>query len=149
MSASISHIGVVVRDLDASVRFWTEVVGLVEVHRAKVEAEGVRTAMLAAAAGAAGTLVELIEPIDKMDTANPIARRLQREGEGFYHLAIIDGDAPGKAGLLASRGVTVVERPPAELGASLVGRVGVEANRYIVHPKSANGVLVELLQRAR
>lgn len=148
MSLMISHVGIVVHDLEASLRVWTQVLGFAEVHRADIHAEGVRTAMLAAAGGSGSASIELIEPIDKTDLTNPIARHLHRAGEGFYHLAVVDDDASARARLLASHGAAVIERPPAELGAALAGRVGVDAPRHIVHPKSANGVLIELLQRA-
>lgn len=149
VSLKISHVGVVVRDLEASVRFWTETLGLVEIHRSDIHAEGVRTVMLGAATDPSPAFVELIEPIDKDDLSNPIARHLQRMGEGFYHLAVIDEDAAARAELLVSRGAAVIERPAAELGPALAGSVDADAPRHIVHPKCANGILLEVLQRAR
>lgn len=147
MSPKVSHIGLVVRDLELSIRFWTQVMGFAEVHRTDVRAEGVRTAMLAGD-GAGSTSLELIEPIEKDDLTNPIARRLHHAGEGFYHLAVIDEDAAARARLLASDGAAVIERPPAELGTALAGRVRAGAARHVVHPRNANGVLIEVLQQA-
>jgi hypothetical protein len=78
--------------------------------------------------------VELMEPIDKSDMSNPVARRLARSGEGFYHLAVVTDDVAAAGRVLAARSLPLIDRPP--VGA---GRQG----RWLVHPKAANGVMIE------
>lgn len=132
-----SHVGIVVQDLEKAVEVWTDIFGLTEVERMSVEAEGVRSAFLSTgAAYGEGTCVELIEPIDHADPDSAIARRLAEGGEGVFHLAFRTADAVATAKSLTEAGLRAFELPPA----------GPEhAPRAIVHPKSANGILIELL----
>jgi methylmalonyl-CoA epimerase len=132
-----SHVGIVVRDLEKAVETWTAVFGLVEVERMSVEAEGVRSVFLSTgAAYGEGTCVELIEPLDPDDPDSAIARRLAEHGEGVFHLAFRTSDATSAADSLAAAGLRAVKLAPAGSEA---------APRAVVHPKSANGILIELL----
>jgi methylmalonyl-CoA/ethylmalonyl-CoA epimerase len=146
VSRRITHIGVVVHDLEAAVRLWTESYGFRKVERIDIDAEGVRTAMLSLGGSPGEMSVELIEPKDKADMSNAIARKLAREGEGFYHLAMTVDDIEASGNSLEARGATVIERPPASLVEHLKRFVDPEADRRVVHPKFSNGVLIELLQ---
>ena len=146
MTRRITHIGVVVHDLEAAIRRWVENYGLTDVHRIDVDVEGVRTAMLSFNGLPGEMAVELIEPKDKGDMSNAMARRLARAGEGFYHLAMTVDDVEASGKSLEARGATVIERPPAALVENLRALVAPDSNRQIVHPKSSNGILVELLQ---
>lgn len=148
MSQKISHIGVVVRDLDAAIRLWTDTFGFTQVHRIDAPEESIRTAMMSPSGAHGEMAVELLEPIDKTDMSNPVARRLAKFGEGFYHMAMVVDDVEASAETLGGRGVTVIERPAAALGAAFQGVVSPEACRQIVHPKFSNGIIIELLQRA-
>lgn len=132
-----SHVGIVVKDLEKAIGVWTKVFGLTVVERMDVEAEGVRSAFLSTgAAYGEGTCIELIEPIDHDDPNSAIARRLTEHGEGVFHLAFRTGDAVEAARSLTDAGLRAFELPPA----------GTEsAPRAVVHPKSANGILVEIL----
>lgn len=135
-----SHVGIVVHDLDRAVTQWTEVFGLTVVERLVVETEGIRSVMLSTG-GPYGeaTCVELISPLDPEDLSGPITRRLAEKGEGVFHLAFRVDDAASAAEALADAGVRSVKLPPA----------GTETNpRVVVHPRSANGVLLELLAGA-
>lgn len=147
MNQQITHIGIVVNDLDSAARYWVEVLGFEETHRTVIGEEGVRTVMLSASGGRGDTAVELIEPIDKESMDNPIARHLAQKGEGFFHLAIIVSDLVTKEAILKGRGATVLQRPPATLGMALADIVDPGAPRLIVHPKCSNGIMIELLQR--
>lgn len=142
----ITHIGVVVHDLEAAIRLWVESYGFKGVTRIDVDAERVRTAMLSFDSLPGEMAVELMEPKDKSDMSNALARRLARQGEGFYHLAMTVDDVDASGKLLLDLGATVIKRPPAALVENLQGFVDPDAERRIVHPKSSSGVLVELLQ---
>lgn len=146
MSRRITHLGVVVQDLETAIRLWVEHYGFREVHRIDIDAEGVHTAMLSLNGFPGEMLLELIEPKDKDDMGNAIARHLARSGEGFYHLAMTVDDVEAAGNALEARGATVIERPPAALCEPLRAVVNPDATRRIVHPKWSNGILVELLQ---
>lgn len=132
-----SHIGVVVEDLDKAKAEWCERYGLNLVGEEMVEVEGVRNAYVSTAETKDGaTCIELIEPLDKGDMSNAIARRLAQSGEGVYHAAFVVEDPAGAGEQLRGHGVTVIDRDPVDEDS---------APRAVIHPKSANGLLLELL----
>lgn len=146
MNRKILHIGVVVHDLEAAIAVWEKNFGFKERHRVDVAEEGIRTAMLSPTGALDEMAVELLEPMDKNDMGNPVARRLARSGEGFYHLAMTVDDLDSAGRALGARGITVIERPPATLGSAFPGVIAHDSCRQIVHPKFSNGILIELLQ---
>jgi len=87
-----------------------------------------------------------MEPVDKSDMDNPVARRLAKVGEGFYHLAVVTDDVATSGRALERRSLPIIERPP--VGAAAQGR-------WLIHPKAANGIMVEgieewdILERGR
>jgi methylmalonyl-CoA/ethylmalonyl-CoA epimerase len=132
-----NHVGLAVRDLDQAVRQWTEVFGLKVVDRFDVPGEGVRSVILSTGPRyGESACVELMQPLDPDDHSQPIARWLAEHGDGVYHLAFRVDDIDSSEQSLADSGARIYRVPPA----------GPETEpRLIVHPKSANGVLVELL----
>lgn len=137
MFTRISHIGIVVHDLEEAVTRWTEVFGLEVRSRHTIEVEGVRNALLYPPGQVGGTFIELMEPLDKEDMGNAIARRLAKNGEGFYQLAVGTGDARAAEDRLTENDMRIVVQPPTSEG---------QAPRPIIHPKAANGVLIEVVQ---
>jgi methylmalonyl-CoA epimerase len=137
MIKRISHIGIVVRDLEVAVQLWTETFGLKVARRLEIPVEGIRSVLVSQGGTLDEMAIELMEPTDQSDMGNAIARRLARKGEGFYHLAIEVEDVEASGSALANQALTVIDRPPAIEG---------DAMRWLVHPKSSNGVMVELLQ---
>ena len=103
---------------------------------ADIAVEGIRSAFLSQHGKPGEMFIELMEPTNKADMNNAVARRLARSGEGFYQLAlrVDDIDAVGKS--LTEKGLTLYDRAPVGEG---------DKHRWVVHPKSSNGVLVELL----
>jgi methylmalonyl-CoA/ethylmalonyl-CoA epimerase len=83
-------------------------------------------------------VIEIMEPLDPSDMDNALSRRLAKSGEGFYHLCLEVDDVEASGRELAARGMTVLMREPVEAGAS---------PRWLVHPKDANGVMVESVSR--
>ena len=133
----MSHIGIVVSDLDRAATEWTERFGLREVERIEVEIEGVRSAFVSTGGTRHEiTCVELVEPLDKTDMSNVFARRLAERGEGVFHVAFEVDDPTTEGGRLREKGVKAIDLPAAGEG---------EGPRVVIHPKSANGVLIELL----
>lgn len=137
MIKSMSHIGIVVDDLDRAVEEWCDRYGLVVVSEDTIEVEGVRNAFVSPGPSREeAACVELMEPLDKSDMDNPIARRLATKGEGVYHAAFFVDDALSAGAELREKGVTVIDREAASES---------EGPRAVIHPKSANGLLLELL----
>lgn len=134
----LSHIGVVVNDLEAAVTKWTEGLGFTVTSRGEVAVEGIRNALLAPPGAEAGSFfIELMEPYDKSDKNNAIARRLATAGEGFYHLAYRVSDIANETTNLEASEIRTVPLPELSEGAP---------GRLVVHPKSANGILIEILE---
>lgn len=134
MFKRISHIGVVVEDIERALRVWRDALGLKQFADVEFTVEGIRSVFLSVSGAAGEMSVELMEPLDKSDMTNPVARRLTRHGEGFYHLAVVTDDVAATGRTLADRSLPLIDRPPVR-----AGRQG----RWLLHPKAASGVMIE------
>jgi len=127
----LDHVGVVVRDLDSAVRFFTEVVGLRFEGYEVVEEQGVKIAFLSAG----NVEVELIAPLS---SASPVAKFLEKRGEGFHHLAFRVKDLSDTLKRLKAEGLRLIDDKP---------RKGARGRKIVfVHPKSVYGILLELCE---
>jgi methylmalonyl-CoA epimerase len=136
MVKRITHVGIIVNDLATATREWCGRYGLRVVDEVHVDVEGIRTVMLSPGyARNEGFCVELMEPLEKGDMENVIARRLAQRGEGVFHIAMHVDDALGAGSKLREAGINAFAAPPAVPG---------DGPRTLVHPKCANGVLLEL-----
>ena len=134
----ISHIGVLVHDADAATELWTESFGFNKLDDRRIEVEGIRSVFISIGGTWDEMVIELMEPLDKSDMDNALSRRLAKLGEGFYHLCLEVEDVEASGRELVARGMTVLMRDP----------IGADASaRWLVHPKDANGVLVESIAR--
>jgi len=132
----IDHVGIAVRDLDASIQFYESAFGLTVAGRETNDAQGVREAMLFVAEGPAGaSYVQLLEPLAD-DT--PVGKFLAARGEGVHHIGYGVVDVAGAIEQLRADGIRLVDERPrhGSLGASIA----------FLHPKSVGGVLTELVQ---
>ena len=133
MRAVLDHVGIAVSDLQASLAFFKDVLGLqVEVSE-EIASQRVRAHFLSAGQ----SMLELLEP-----TApdSPIAKYLAKRGPGMHHVALRVDDIAAALAHLKSRGIRLIDeraRPGAE--GALVA---------FIHPAAAHGVLVELKQPA-
>jgi methylmalonyl-CoA epimerase len=129
MSVEVDHLGIAVRDLDESLHFYRDLLGLEVSSRETVPSERVNVAMLPA-----GTRIELLEAAD---AESPIARFLEKRGPGLHHIALRVDDLAAAAKRLESAGARLLNEP----------RAGAGGHLYVfVHPASAGGVLLELIQ---
>lgn len=127
------HVGIAVRDLDLAVDRY-RALGLVVDALEDVPAAGARVAFLKAG----GIEIELLEPLGA-DSA--VARFLQRRGEGLHHVAFAVEDIPSELVRLEKLGFELVDRVP---------RPGARGRTVaFLHPRSAHGVLLELVQEPR
>jgi methylmalonyl-CoA/ethylmalonyl-CoA epimerase len=130
----ISHIGIVVASIEQALLTWRDELGFRKCAEAHFEEEGIRSVFLSLSGNLGEMCIELMEPVDQSDMTNPVARRLARNGEGFYHLALVTDDVAASGQALREAGLAILERPP-------VGNA--EQGRWLIHPKAASGVMVE------
>ncbi len=127
----LDHLGVAVKSLDAGLRFYRDLLGLELEGIEEVPEEKVRVAMLPLGE----TRVELLEATAE-DSA--IARFVAQRGEGLHHIAVRVPDLAAAVARLKSAGARLVSEQ--------VG-TGAGGHRYVfVHPQSAGGVLLELVE---
>ncbi len=130
----ISHVGVIVNDMEEALVIWRDKLGFKQFSEAYFDVEGIRSVFLSLSGNPGEMSIELMEPIDKSDMNNPVARRLAKAGEGFYHLAVVTDDVSATGATLEQKSLPIIERPP--VGAATQGR-------WLIHPKAANGIMIE------
>jgi len=126
----INHVAIVVENLEESLKFWRDAMGLSLSHIEDVPSQKVQVAFLPVSEGE----VELVMPTD--DTTGS-AKFLRDRGQGMHHLCLEVDDIEGMIAKLKAKGVRMINEIPEELD----GR-----KMAFIHPKSACGVLVELYQ---
>ena len=133
----LHHVGIAVKDGGDAAELWRELLGLRETGRYRVDEFGVLALFLAPEGerAPAGGFLELLEPVT---ADSPVARYLDRRGEGLHHVCFEVEDIHETLAALAARGVRLVDREPRRgAGGHLVA---------FIHPASAGGVLLELKQ---
>jgi methylmalonyl-CoA epimerase len=128
----INHIGIAVANLEDALRFYKDVLGLEVIAKEEVPEEKVKVAMLKV-----GTA--RIELLEALDSESPIAKFIAKRGEGIHHIALEVDDVDEVSGRLKSMGVKLVYDKP---------KVVSNGSRKVqfIHPKSAHGVLIELVE---
>ncbi len=130
----LDHLGIAVPSVDAALAFYRDLLGLPVAGREEVPQEKVRLAMLPAG----DARLELLEPAAG---DSPIARALARRGPGLHHIALRVPSLDAAIGRLRAAGVRLVTDTI---------QSGAGGRRYIfIHPASAGGVLVELVEDTR
>ena len=128
MSSGIDHIGIAVRSIDEAKKFWVDQLGLKIIRIEEVPEQEVRVAILDVG-------IELLEPTSP---DSPVAKFIEKRGEGLHHLTLSTGKLADRLKALKAAGVNLIDEEP---------RVGVGgAGIAFLHPKSAYGVLVELCE---
>lgn len=130
----IDHVAIVVRDLDASLRFYRDTLGIIPSRSIDFPREGVRIAFLPLG-GPGGSEIELLEPTD---TTTGVARFLEKRGEGLHHICLEVPDIDRALAELKAQGGAVLDETP---------RPTAEGRGIFLHPKGTSGVLLELVQR--
>lgn len=130
----IEHIGIAVKNMEESNRLFSKLLGKEPYKIEEVASEGVRTSFFEIG----GVKIELLEATN---ADSPIAKFIEKKGEGVHHLAFAVDDIESSIASKVEEGFTVINDKPKE-GAD---------NKIIafLHPKSTNGVLVELCQEKR
>lgn len=130
----LEHIGIAVKNLEESNALFARLLGKPHYKVEEVESEGVRTSFFEVG----GIKIELLEAT-RPDS--PIAKFIEKKGEGIHHLAFEADPIQDKMNQLAAEGFTLLAEKP---------KAGAD-NKEIVflHPKTTNSVLIELCQEKR
>ncbi|HEX3424942.1 MAG TPA: methylmalonyl-CoA epimerase [Acidimicrobiales bacterium] len=127
----IDHVAIAVSDLDAAVDWYQTMFGATVAHRERVDSDGVEEALLKVA----DSYVQLLMPISE---DSPVARFLDRHGDGLHHVGYRVDDVASALERLKSQGARVIDSVP---------RPGSRGTTVaFVHPKAAFGTLIELVQ---
>ncbi len=127
----INHLGIATKGIDEALKFWEDALGLENVHTEVVEDQKVRVAMLPIGE----SRIELLEPTSE---DSPISKFLEKRGGGIHHIAVEVEDIRAALAKLKREGARLIDEEP---------RIGAEGCLVaFVHPSSANGVLLELVQ---
>ena len=130
---AIDHVGIAVTDLDAAVAMYESAFGMTCVHVEVNEEQGVREAMLEV--GSSGSYLQLLAPLSP---DSPIGRFLERSGPGIQQMAYRVRSVDEVSAHLRAHGMRLLYDQAKR------GTAGSRVN--FVHPRSAGGVLVELVE---
>ncbi len=125
----IEHIGIAVKNLDESIKFYENVFGLKCYAVEEVKDQKVKTAFFQVGE----TKIELL---DSTEPGGPISKFIEKKGEGIHHIAFKTKDISSSLKELEEKNIRLIDEHP---------RKGAEGlNIAFLHPKAANGVLIEL-----
>lgn len=128
----VDHIGIAVKDLEQAKKFYTEVLGMAAMGEETVEQQKVKVCFIPCG----DSEVELLE---STSPDGPIAKFIDKNGEGIQHLAIRVDNVEAAIADLKAKGVRMIDETP---------RYGAGgASIAFVHPKSTGGILLELSER--
>ena len=129
------HIGVAVQDAEKTAKLYEKTLGLTIAHDETVMDQGVRAIMLLPQ-NTNSTAIELLEPV--VDESS-ISKFLEKRGEGMHHVCYLVKDIIHGIESLIKNNIEMIDLEPREgLNNTLVA---------FAHPKSLNGVLIELAQK--
>ena len=130
----IEHIGIAVKDLEKSNALFSQLFGKAHYKIEEVASEGVKTSFFKSGPNK-------IELLEATDPESPIAKFIDKKGEGIHHIAFAVDDIILELDRLKSEGFTILNAIP---------KKGAD-NKLVafLHPKSTNGVLIELCQEIK
>ena len=132
MIEKIDHIGIAVKDLNEGIERYEKLLGLRCTGVEEIEEQRVKVAMIPAG----DVNIELLQ---STHPEGPIARFLDRKGEGFHHIAYKVTNIEEELEKLKGRNVRLIDKIP---------RTGAHGAKIaFIHPKSTGGLLVELVER--
>jgi methylmalonyl-CoA/ethylmalonyl-CoA epimerase len=131
VNKKIHHLGIAVKSLAETIGFYRDSLGLELICQEEVPEQKVRIAMFLCGE----SRIELLEPTSP---ESPVAAFLEKKGPGLHHMAVAVEDIQAELKTMAANGVKMIDEKP---------RAGAGGHRIaFVHPKSTNGVLLELVE---
>lgn len=131
----IDHVAIVVRNLDDALTFYRDMLGIAPSRVIDFPREGVKIAFLPLG-GPNGSEIELLEPTS---AETGVARFLEKHGGGLHHICLEVPDIEQAIVDLRASGAMLLDEAP---------RPTAEGRGAFLHPKGAQGVLLELVERA-
>lgn len=127
----VEHIGIAVKDLDVAIPMWEKLLGVKCYNIEEVAEQKVKTAFL--------KIGEIkIELLQSTAEDGPIAKFIEKKGEGIQHIAFASTDIEGELARCEAEGIQLIDKTPRK------GAEGLDI--AFLHPKSTLGVLAELCQ---
>ena len=133
MIKKVHHVGIAVKDLGESAALFERLLG-VKPHIEEAPCQQVTEAVFEIGDGVE---IDLVEPMGPEST---VAKFLENRGEGLHHIAFEAADIGAELKAMEEKGVRLIDKEARE---GVAGKIG------FLHPKSVNGVLVELLQTGK
>jgi len=131
MIKKIDHIGIAVKNLEDQMKFYCEVMGLKCLGTEEVPDQKVKVAMFPVGE----VRIELLQPTSE---DSPIAKFIEKRGEGIHHLAYQVTDIENNLKRLEEKEIRLIDKEP---------RVGAGGHKIaFLHPKSTSGVLTEICE---
>jgi len=131
MIKKIDHIAIVVYNIEEALQFYEGALGLELTEVKEAPEQAVRIAFLPVGE----SQIELVEPLS---TDSGVARFLEKRGEGLHHICLEVDDIEAALQDLAAQGIRLIDEQP---------RRGAHGRVAFLHPKSAHGVLIELIEK--
>ena len=133
MFGRIDHIGVAVADLESAIDLHTRAYGMPLVHRETIAEQGVEAVLL----DVGESHVELLRPLSE---ESPVGRFLAKQGPGLHHVAYQVKDVDAALQTAREAGLRLIDEAP---------RTGIRGSQVaFLHPKTAGGILTELVEAA-
>lgn len=131
MIKKVEHIGIAVKDINSSITLFEKLLGVKSYKTEKVLSEGVNTAFF-------GISDQKIELLSSINQGSAIEKFLQSKNEGVHHIALLVDSLEFEINRLEGLGFQFISKTPKE---------GADNKKIVfLHPKSTNGVLVELCE---
>jgi methylmalonyl-CoA/ethylmalonyl-CoA epimerase len=131
---ALDHVGVAVASLDEALPIWEALLGATATGREQVAAQRVEVVFI----GTGAARIELLAPTHP---ESPVSRFLERRGSGLHHLCYQVGNLRSALDACRRAGYQLIDPEP---------RAGAHGHQVaFLHPRSASGVLIELLERTR
>lgn len=128
----VSHVGIAVKDLESAIKSYEILTGAKNPVIENVESEKVKVALFSGGSGR-------IELLAATSDDSPIAKFINKRGEGLHHICIYVDDIEAKLGELKKAGIKVIDE---------TYRTGAEGKKIaFIHPQNLNGVLIELEEK--
>ena len=133
MIKKIDHIAIVVHNIEEALQVYEGTLGRELAEVEEVPEQAVRIAFLPVGESE----LELVEPLS---TDSGVAKFLEKRGEGLHHICLEVDDIEAALQDLAAQGIRLIDKQP---------RRGAHGRVAFLHPKSAHGVLIELIEKPR
>jgi methylmalonyl-CoA/ethylmalonyl-CoA epimerase len=127
----IEHIGIAVKNIDESIKFWENILGLKCYAVEEVKDQKVKTAFFMIGQ----TKIELLQ---STDPEGPIGKFIEKKGEGVHHIAFASKGIENTLAELENNGIQLIDKTPRK------GAEGLDI--AFLHPKSTQGILIEICE---